>query len=78
MDPQSVYKSYKNKLTHSLPIEKRLYYERKLKNVQSNTRAIWKVLNEILNRSKINSKRCSSFKAYAREITYPVEIAKVL
>ena len=67
MDPQSVYKKE----------EKRLYYEKKLKNVQSNTRAIWKVLNEILNRSKINFKRWSSFKAYAREITYPVEIAKV-
>ena len=50
MDCQSVFKSDKNKLTHSLPIEKRLYYEKKLKNVQSDTRAIWKVLNEILNR----------------------------
>ena len=78
MDCQSVFKSDKNKLTHSLPIEKRLYYEKKLKNVQPDTRAIWKVLNEILNRSKINSKRCSSLKAYVREITDPVEIAKVL
>ena len=65
MDPQSVYKKE----------EKRLYYEKKLKNVQSNTRAIWKVLNEILNRNKRNSNRCSTFKADDREITDPVEIA---
>ena len=75
MDRQSVYKSYKNKLNHSLRTAKRLYYEKKLNNVQSNTRATWKVLNEILNRSKRNSNRCSTFKADDREITDPVEIA---
>ena len=52
MDRQSIYKSYKNKLNHSLRTAKRLYYEKKLNNVQSNTRATWKVLNEILNRRK--------------------------
>ena len=46
-----------------------------MNNVQSNTRATWKVLNEILNRSKRNSNRCSTFKADDREITDPVEIA---
>ena len=75
MDRQSIYKSYKNKLNHSLRTAKRLYYEKKLNNVQSNTRATWKVLNEILNRSKRNSNRCSTFKADDREITDPVEIA---
>ena len=39
MDRQSIYKSYKNKLNHSLRTAKRLYYEKKLNNVQSNTRA---------------------------------------
>ena len=75
MDRQSIYKSYKNKLNHSLRTAKRLYHEKKLNNVQSNTRATWKVLNEILNRSKRNSNRCSTFKADDREITDPVEIA---
>ena len=42
MDRQSIYKSNKNKLNHSLRIAKRLYYEKKLNNVQSNTRATWK------------------------------------
>ena len=75
MNRQSIYKSYKNKLNHSLWTAKRLYYENKLHNVQSNSRATWKVLNEILNRSKTNSNRCSTFKADDREITDPVEIA---
>ena len=75
MDRQSIYKSYKNKLNHSLRIAKRLYNEKKWNNVQSNTRAAWKVLNEILNRSKRNSNRCSTFKADDREISDPVEIA---
>ena len=60
---------------HSLRTAKRLYYEKKLNNVQSNTRATWKVLNEILNRSKRNSNRYSTFKADDREVTDPVEIA---
>ena len=46
-----------------------------MNNVQSNTRATWKVFNEILNRSKINSNRFSTFEANDREITDPVEIA---
>ena len=74
MDRQSIYKSYKNKLNHSLRIAKRLHYEKKLNNVQS-TLATWKVLNDILNRSKINSNRCSTFKAGDCEVTDPVEIA---
>ena len=74
MDRQSIYKCYKNKLNYSLRIAKRLYYEKKLNNVQS-TLATWKVLNDILNRSKINSNRCSTFKAGYCEITDPVEIA---
>ena len=74
MDRQSIYKSYKNKLNRSLRTAKRLYYAKKLNNVQSNTRATWRVLNEILNRSKRNSNRCSTFKADDRKITDPVEI----
>ena len=66
---QSIYKSYKNKLNHSLWIAKRLYFEKKLNNVQSNTLVTWKVLNETLNRSKRNSNTCSTFKGHDREIT---------
>ena len=52
MDRQSIYKSYENKSNHSLRTAKRLYYQKKLNDVQSNTRATWKVLNEILNKRK--------------------------
>ena len=75
MDRQSIYKSYKNKLNHSLRIAKRLYYEKKLNNAKSNTRDTWKLLNEILNRKKRKGKICSTFKADDREITDPVEIS---
>ena len=67
MDCQSIYQNYKNKLNHSLRIAKRLYNEKKWNNVQSNTRATWKVLHEILNRSKRNSNRCSTFKSECTE-----------
>ena len=52
-----------------------LQEEKFLNNVQSNTRATWKVLNEILNRSKRNSNRWSTCKADDREIIDPVKIA---
>ena len=48
-----------------------------MNKIQSNTRATWKVLHDILNRSilKRNSNRCSTFKADDRKITDPVQIA---
>ena len=41
-----------NKLNHTLRLAKRLYFEKKLEDVKSNTHATWKILNEILNRKK--------------------------
>jgi len=41
----SLYKTYKNKVNHTLRLAKRLYYEEKLQDVKSNTRATWKILN---------------------------------
>ena len=49
---QNAYKSYRNKLTHSLRVAKRLYYEKQIEKLKSNVKATWKVLNEILNRNK--------------------------
>ena len=49
---EKAYKSYKNKLTHSLRVAKRLYYEKQIEKLKSNVKATWKVLNEILNRNK--------------------------
>ena len=44
----SLYKTYKNKLNHTVRLAKRLYYEKKLQDVKSNTHATWKILNEVL------------------------------
>ena len=75
--PQSVtfYKTYKNKLNHSLRISKRLYYEKKLENCKSNNRATWKLLNEIICKKKAKVIQTSAFKADNLEIFDPEEIA---
>ena len=44
--------SYKNRLTHSLRVAKCLYYEKQLQNLKSNSKATWRVLNEVLDRNK--------------------------
>ena len=49
---ENVYKSYKNKFTHSLRVAKRLCYEKEIEKLKSNVKATWKVLNEILNKKK--------------------------
>ena len=46
VDNSSLYKTYKNKLNHTLCLAKRWYYEKKLEDAKSNTHATWKILNE--------------------------------
>ena len=72
---ESAYKSYKNKLTHSLRVAKRFYYEKQIEKLKSNVKATWKVLNEILNRNKGKRGLPSIFWADSREISNPKEIA---
>ena len=69
------YKKYKNKLTHSLRIAKRLYYEEKLESTKSNIKRTWKILNEILNRKTKPVKLPSVFKYDNRETSNADEIA---
>ena len=69
------YKKYKNKLTHSLRIAKRLYYETKLERSKSNIKSSWKILNEILNRKSKPAKLPSTFKYDNHEISNADEIA---
>ena len=71
------YKSYKNKLTHSLRVAKRLYYEKQIEKLKSNVKATWKVLNEILNRNKGTRGLPSLFRADSHEISDPKEIANL-
>ena len=50
--PENAYKSYKNRLTHSLRVAKCLYYDKQRQKLKLNTKATWRVLNEVLNRNK--------------------------
>ena len=59
-------KSYKNKLTLSLQVAKRLYHEKQIEKLKSNVKATWKVLNEILNRNKGKRGLPSIFRADSR------------
>ena len=71
------YKSYKNKVTHSLRVAKRLCYEKQIEKLKSNAKATWKVLNEILNRTKGKRGSPSVFRADSHEISDPKEIANL-
>ena len=69
------YKNYKNKLNYSLRIAKKSFYEKKLNEVKSNTRATWRLLNEILNRKTSKVKSVSTFKIDGKDISDPLTIA---
>ena len=71
----SLYKTYKNKLNHTLRLAKRLYYEKKLQDVKSNIHATWKILNEVLNRKKSKPQVNTVFRSDNLEISDPIEVA---
>ena len=58
-----------------MKIAKHLYYDKKLNESKSNTRATWCPLNEVLNSKKLRSKPNSVFKVGDQEISDPLEIA---
>ena len=72
---EKLYKSYKNKLTHSLRVAKRLYYNKKLDEYKSNAKSTWKLLNDLINKKKIKCKLPSTFKSNEEEICNPTHIA---
>ena len=47
---ENKYKTYKNKLNHTIKISKKLYYEEQFIKYKHNSKMIWKTLNEILNK----------------------------
>ena len=76
LEHEMTYKRYKNKLNHSVRIAKSLHYTKKLERLKSDTKATWRVLNEIINKKKSKTKFPSSFKVDDNtEISDPVEIA---
>jgi hypothetical protein len=76
LEHEMTYKRHKNKLNHSVRIAKSLHYTKKLERVKSDTKATWRVLNEVINKKKSKTKFPSSFKVDDNtEISDPVEIA---
>lgn len=72
---EQLYKKYKNKLTHSLRIAKRLYYEKKLEDYKSNAKSTWRLLNEVINTKKSKKNFPTTFNINDREISNPSQIA---
>lgn len=69
------YKTYKNKLNHLIRIAKRIYYDSKLEDAKNDLRTTWKLLNEVINKSKNYPSPPSSFKSDGKTITDPMDIA---
>ena len=74
---ENVYKSYKNKFTHSLRVAKRLYYEKQIEKLKSNLKATWKPPNEILNRNKGKRGLPSVFREDSHDVSDPKKIANL-
>ena len=74
-DRELKYKKYKNKLTQSLRLAKRLYYETKLEECKSNMKSTWRILNEVINRKKMNTSKSVTFSQNNQNISDPLEIA---
>ena len=72
---EKTYKSYKNKLTHSLRVAKRLYYNKKLDEYKSNAKSTGKLLNELINKKKMKCNFPSIFKSNEEDIFNPAHIA---
>ena len=72
---ENAYKCYKNKLTHSLRLAKRLYYGQQIEKLKANVKPTWKVLNEILNRNKGKRGLPSIFRVDSHQISDPKKIA---
>ena len=69
------HKQYRNKLNHLFKISKCSYYNCKIESSKNNLKAVWKLLNTIINRRKIKSPIPILFKDGQQEIKDPGLIA---
>ena len=69
------YMRYKNKLNHGLRVAKRLYYDKKFEETKSNMKTTWRLVNEVINKTKVKYKLNSTFKIDGQEFCNPMEIA---
>ena len=69
------YKKYKNKFTHLLRISKKNYFAQKFKESASNIRSTWKIINQLLNKTKATSVLPSQFLSDGRIINNLYDIS---
>ena len=72
---ETKYKIFKNRLTHSIRIAKRLYFDKSLMENKSNLKETWKILNSVINKKRGKSKMNSVFNVGGKEISHPSEVA---
>ena len=70
-DPELKYKKYKNKLNQSLRLAQRFHYETKLEECKSNMKSTWRILNEVINRKKMNTSKSVTFSQNNQNISDP-------
>jgi hypothetical protein len=49
---KSYYKKYRNKLNHLIRTAKRTYYDNRFNLAKTNLKETWKLINEVINKSK--------------------------
>ena len=52
------YKQYKNIFERIKKISKKLYYQNKLQNCENNIKTTWKIIEEMIGKSKVFPKFC--------------------
>ena len=72
---ESIYKSFRNKLTCLVRVARKNYYDDKLDKARSNSKQTWKILNEVINRRVAKSLCLGSFTKNGMEISNPTDIA---
>ena len=70
-----LYKNYRNKLTNIIRNSKKLYFTGELNKAEGNPNSTWKVLNEIMNKSKPHNK-IDSLNINDQEINNSADIAE--
>lgn len=69
------YKVYRNKFNKIKRNAKKMYYSNKLNELKGNLRHTWKLINEIINKTKSRSELPSNFLKEDNLISDPLEIA---
>ena len=65
---ETVYKKYKNKLSHVIKTAKKNYYENEFLKYKNDIKMTWQTINKVLNRNKNREK-------FKSEHTDPIDIA---